>query len=117
MGRRILIINDDRNVHHFQVLFSKLGCEAMAASSSEGLGHALATSQPDVVMVDVSLSDIIGDRGFEIVRTVKQAHSNTTVVLMTDHGNPVLVDRAYASGVDYYAEKPITAELALRYIG
>ena len=61
-------------------------------------------SLPDVYLIDVNLP---GENGFSLAERIRQAHSNTGIVLMTARGQ--LQDRLeeYHSGADNYLTNPV----------
>ncbi len=104
----LLIIDDDEAVClSLKVFFEGRGYGAVTAHEGrEGLGLALKEI-PDVVLLDLRLPDIYG---IEVLRDIKKAYPEISVIVMTGYGEIEEAVRAMKIGAEYYFQKPIDLE-------
>ena len=57
---------------------------------------------PNVIFVDVRLP---GENGFQLTRRIKAAHSEITVIIITNYDSPEYQKAAFESGADYFISK------------
>ena len=71
-------------------------------ASAEALFAALETRVPDLVIIDISLP---GMNGIQALRTIKQSHPTTPVMIITIHENPQYARDAFAAGAAHFLRK------------
>ena len=104
----LLIIEDDETVClSLKVFFEGRGYGAVTAHEGrEGLSLALKEI-PDVVLLDLRLPDIYG---IEVLKDIKKAYPEISVIVMTGYGEIEEAVRAMKMGAEYYFQKPIDLE-------
>ena len=81
-GKRVLIVDDDKEFVKLYSLFLKnKGLEVIAAYSAAEALETLASSSPDVVVLDVMMEHF--DSGFNVSKDIKEKHADLPIILMT----------------------------------
>lgn len=90
-GKHVLIVDDDIEFVKLYSLFLKnKGLEVSAVySAGEALG-AIEKFSPDIVVLDVMMEHF--DSGFNVSRSIKKAHADLPVILMTAIGEETGMD-------------------------
>ena len=105
MPIRVCIVEDDRQIRQLaQAIvehFDDFECTG-AFDSAEKFEASLASRQPDVVLMDISLP---GKTGIESVRTSIAENPNIAFVMFTSNENPSVVFEALAAGALGYVLK------------
>ncbi len=107
---KILIVDDQKNVR--QSLGTILGLiddfEVLgeAADGEEAIGLA-AELEPDIVLMDMSMSELDGT---EATKIIKERNPKVGVLMLTMHGSESARQRAIAAGVDGFVEKGIAMD-------
>lgn len=107
---KILIVDDQKSVR--QSLGTILGLiddlEVLGEASDGNEAIRLAAElSPDVVLMDMSMSEL---DGIEATRGIRDKNPGVGVVMLTMHGSDNARQRAFASGVDVFVEKGIPIE-------
>jgi DNA-binding NarL/FixJ family response regulator len=107
---KILIVDDQKSVR--QSLGTILGLiddfEVLGEASNGNEAIRLAAElSPDVVLMDMSMSEL---DGIEATRGIRDKNPGVGVVMLTMHGSDNARQRAFASGVDVFVEKGIPIE-------
>lgn len=104
---RVLIVDDHPMVREgLRSMLNVPGLEVAgeAATAEEAVSQALALA-PDVVMLDIQLADA---DGLSVLRRLKAATPQTSVLVVTMHANVEFVREAVRSGAAGYVLKGIT---------
>lgn len=103
---RILIVEDSPdNMKLFRTLLTLKGHEVTALWNGEGLLETIATTAPELVLMDIQLP---GKDGFALLEEIRQSpHARVRVVALTAHAMAGDRERAMAAGFDGYVTKPI----------
>jgi two-component system nitrogen regulation response regulator GlnG len=111
----LLVVDDEASIlHAFQRAFRAPDYGVVtAASASEGL-EALAQQRPDVVVLDVHLSDATGLQTFDRVRALD---ARIPVILITGHGTTDLAIEAIKRGAFDYLLKPLELPALREVVG
>ncbi|GAB4557506.1 MAG: sigma-54 dependent transcriptional regulator [Geothermobacteraceae bacterium] len=109
MSRKILVV-DDENLICWSLCqaLSRLGHIAESAQTGNRALKLLDEFAPDIVILDINLPDI---SGIEILRRIKQAESDTIVIMMTANGNADSLVEAFQLGADDYFGKPFNLQM------
>lgn len=100
---RVLIVDDDYSVRNFLDKFLSLeGYAVTVAEDGEAMHRAMATTEFDLVIVDLVLP---GEDGLSLVRTLR-AQSNIPVIMLTGKQDPVDKVVGLEMGADDYITKP-----------
>ncbi|HEY5436162.1 MAG TPA: response regulator transcription factor [Candidatus Limnocylindrales bacterium] len=109
---RLLVIDDDRSlVELLSDYLGRLGHEVQGTGDGHAGLEALAASEPDLVLLDVTMPGLDGWQVLARIRAV----STVPVVMLTARGDEPEVLRGFAGGADDYVTKPFSfAQLAAR---
>lgn len=104
MSGLILVVDDDEGIQEFlQVALEEEGYEVMIAEDGKRALELLATSRPDLVVLDLMMPRM---NGFDFVRALEERGQRRalSLLLLTAHAQA----KAQASilGVDNYLQKP-----------
>jgi DNA-binding NtrC family response regulator len=102
---RLLVIDDDRTVHHLvRKMLEPLGFEVLSAySADEGL-EEIEKQNPDAVLLDVILPDKSGLEAFEVIA---ERDSRLPVIVITGSGSSDTAIQAMKLGAFDYITKPM----------
>jgi len=90
-GKRVLIVDDDKEfVKLYSLFLRNRGLEVIAAYSAAEALETLASSSPDVVVLDVMMEHF--DSGFNVSKDIKEKHPELPVILMTAIGEETGMD-------------------------
>jgi DNA-binding NarL/FixJ family response regulator len=107
---KILIVDDQKNVR--QSLSTILGLiddfdvVGEAADGAEAIRLA-AELEPDVVLMDMSMSELDGTAA---TRCIRERDPDVGVLMLTMHGSRNARQRAFEAGVDGFVEKGIAVD-------
>jgi DNA-binding response OmpR family regulator len=113
MGKRILVVDDDRHVT--EILGRYLADEGYEAATAADAAHGVALAerwQPDLVVLDRRLPDAQGMEAFERIRRVCRA----PIVMLTACDEEVHVVVGLEKGADDYITKPFSPRVVLARI-
>ena len=110
---RILVVDDQAPITELlHELLGTLGYTVkVAMTGEEGLDH-VATFQPDVVVLDLSLP---GMMGAEVLDHLRQTHPHIAVIAMT--GNPERAKGILERGAVAYLAKPFDLATLRQVVG
>lgn len=101
--KKILVVEDE--LTHLEVMKSKLEIEGYAVIAAvdgeEGL-RKIETEKPDLILLDVLLPKL---DGFQVLEKMRQRSIKTPVIIVSNSGQPVEIDRALALGAKDYLVK------------
>lgn len=110
MGRRVLVVDDDRGIREsFQVALDGY-CEVLVSSTSaEAL--AILKAQPiDLVVLDYCLPDRPGSN---VLQMIKREWSAVPVIVITAYGSESLCAELFRLGARAYFSKPYDVDAVL----
>ena len=103
MEDHILIVDDDAETRSLlREYLQKQGYRVSAAADGKALRAALATSRPDLIVLDVMLP---GEDGLQLCRDLR-ARSNLPVIMLTARGEETDRIVGLEMGADDYLAKP-----------
>jgi DNA-binding NtrC family response regulator len=101
----VLVVDDEPGVcRAFRRLLERAGHEALIASTAEEGLRVLEAENPDLVFLDVRLP---GMSGLGALREIRRAGRDTSVVVMTAHGDVETAVEAMRLGAWDYLPKPL----------
>ena len=112
--RRLLIVDDERNVHYSfrRALEGEFVVES--AHDGEEAIERLRKDPPDVVLLDVKLP---GKDGLETLACIRERHPGIPVVVMTAYGTTETAIRATALSARDYLLKPVDVPMLRKLLG
>jgi two-component system, OmpR family, response regulator len=105
---RLLVVDDEATI--LELLSGSLrlaGFEVVTAASGAEAVHAVASSRPDLVLLDVMMPD--GD-GFEALRRIRSGGSEVPVIFLTARDEVPDRVRGFDVGGDDYVTKPFSLD-------
>jgi CheY-like chemotaxis protein len=107
-GTRVLVVEDQENISRFlSTLLTHLGCSVQAAGTGEEGVEALAREHFDVVLTDLALPGISGQR---VAQAVARSAPGTPVVMLTGQADRLEAEGGLPEGVARLLSKPVTLE-------
>lgn len=104
---KILLVDDANLVLQIETaLFRRTGVQIVTASTGSEALRLILTEKPDLVLLDLMLPDITGDRICEQVKRNPQT-ANIPIIIVTTRGRPEDIERCRKAGCDDFATKPI----------
>jgi DNA-binding NtrC family response regulator len=101
---RLLIVDDERNVHYSFRRALEGAFEVVSAHDGEEALAALQNDAPDVVLLDVKLPRL---GGLETLEQIRDRHPNLPVIVMTAYGTVETAIRSTALAARDYLLKPV----------
>jgi DNA-binding response OmpR family regulator len=110
----VLLVDDDASIHKVLRLNLELeGYTVVSAFNGEEALERLASSRPDLVLLDVMMPVL---DGLEVLRRIREndATADLPVILLTARSTEEDMWQGWQRGVDYYLTKPFDIEELLR---
>jgi signal transduction histidine kinase len=106
-SKKVLVVDDNRDaVDALVALLRTLGQDASAAYSGREALEAARDLRPDVVFMDISMPDMSGLEGIELMRREPWGR-NALICALSGHGQAADIERSMAAGADLHLVKPI----------
>jgi CheY-like chemotaxis protein len=103
--RRILIVDDNRDAaESMAILLQMSGHEVVVVTDGPSALAAVATQQPDLVLLDIGLP---GMNGYEVARRLRGGGCSSTLVALTGYGQADDQQRSRDAGIDHHFVKPM----------
>jgi len=115
MKNRILIVDDSFYMRTMlKNMLTDAGYEVVgeAANGQQALEMA-ATTQPDLITLDVILPD---NTGLDVLKGIRENDATVKVVMCSAVGQEVIVTEALESGASAYIVKPFSEEKVLEIV-
>jgi DNA-binding NtrC family response regulator len=112
--RRLLIVDDERNVHYSFRRALEGEFVVQSAHDGEEAIERLRKDPPDVVLLDVKLP---GKDGLETLACIRERHPGIPVVVMTAYGTTETAIRATALSARDYLLKPVDVPMLRKLLG
>ena len=104
----VLLIEDDGAISEmYRVQLEYDGYRVTIATTGENGFEAMATTRPDIVLLDLLLPD---RSGLEIMAEIKARSPNhPPVVILSNYGEPTMIDRGMSLGaLEYLVKSRVT---------
>jgi DNA-binding response OmpR family regulator len=109
MGRRVLVIDDEPDiVYMVKVILRSAGCEVATAGGVKDGTAMIDSDEPDLVLLDLRLTDGDGMEVLEAMRATGKIDS-IPVIILSAHATPATSEKAIAAGAKGYITKPFIA--------
>lgn len=113
---QVLIVEDDAAIAEmYRIQLEVDGYRVRVAGTADDAFAAIGSCRPDLVLLDVLLP---GCDGFALLEQLRDAANVTPpVVILSNYGEPAMVDRGLALGaLDYFVKSRVTPDLVSRFI-
>ncbi|MEA2117376.1 response regulator transcription factor [Halovibrio sp. HP20-50] len=107
---RVLVVDDEPNiVLSIEFLMEQAGFEVVTADDGEQALAQVNASQPDLLLLDISLP---GMSGFDVLERLRgeDATAHLPIIMLTAHGRDVEREKGLALGADDYITKPFSTQ-------
>ncbi len=112
MNKSVLIVDDEVAIlQAFKKLIQRPDVTVDTAETIEEAISLLDGNNYNLVIADIRLSGVEVEEGLEILDRVKTRSSDTVVIIVTAHGSPDIMKKAYFLGADFYFEKPVSFKI------
>jgi DNA-binding NarL/FixJ family response regulator len=111
--RRVLVVDDHPIVRQGLALMINREPDLVVCGEAEeamGAMHVLASSHPDLMIVDISLN---GPDGIDLLKNVRISHPSLPVLILSMHDEMVYAERALRAGANGYIMKQEATENVL----
>ncbi len=106
---RVLVVDDDEDqLVLVQRTLKRHGFEVFTYHSSLGVSNQVRTTTPDLVLLDVNIPALSGDKVLALARN--QARTTTRFILYSSADESRLRSLALTSGADGYLSKSVQGE-------
>jgi len=115
---RLLVVDDDPAILLLsQRLLQPWGLRLQLLNDPQQFWQTLEAIEPDLVLLDIDMSDLSGFDLCRVVRNSTRWHE-LPVLFMSSHTDAQTIQKVFAVGADDYIRKPIVApELVARVLG
>jgi DNA-binding NarL/FixJ family response regulator len=110
---RILVVDDHPIVRQGLALLINQEADLVVCGEAEeasGAMHVLASSKPDVLIVDISLN---GPDGIDLLKNIRNVHPTLPVLILSMHDESIYAERALRAGANGYIMKQEATEKVL----
>jgi DNA-binding NarL/FixJ family response regulator len=111
--RRILVVDDHPIVRQGLALMINREPDLVVCGEAEeamGAMHVLASSRPDLLIVDISLN---GPDGIDLLKSIRISHPCLPVLILSMHDETVYAERTLRAGANGYIMKQEATENVL----
>jgi two-component system, chemotaxis family, CheB/CheR fusion protein len=115
-GMRVVLVEDREDIRTVTgKLLKAFGCEVTAAENGTKGIAAVASSAPDVALIDIGLPDL---SGYDVAQQIRELPNGASVKLLalTGFGQPDDRERALSAGFDEHLVKPLEYQSLLKAI-
>jgi DNA-binding NarL/FixJ family response regulator len=110
---RILVVDDHPIVRQGLALLINQEADLVVCGEAEeatGAMHVLASSRPDILIVDISLN---GPDGIDLLKNVRSIYPTLPVLILSMHDESIYAERALRAGANGYIMKQEATEKVL----
>jgi CheY-like chemotaxis protein len=107
LARKILLVDDAKVFLDLErTILTRMGAQLLTATNGAEALRLVTTEKPDIVLLDLALPDMPGDR---ICAQIKSncSTANIPVVMVTGRASTQDIERCWRSGCDDFIAKPI----------
>ncbi|MGA3210259.1 MAG: response regulator transcription factor [Terriglobales bacterium] len=111
--KRVLVVDDHPIVRQGLALMINREPDLVVCGEAEeamGAMHVLASSHPDVLILDISLN---GPDGIDLLKNLRTTHPALPVLILSMHDELIYAERALRAGANGYIMKQEAAEKVL----
>ncbi len=114
--KKILIVEDEESLLRLEsILLTSKGYDVKGVPNGQAALEAIASHQPDLILLDIMLPEI---DGFEVCRRIKTAKdtSHIPVIMLTAKKCQDDFARGQEVGADWYITKPFKSSMVIETI-
>src|SRR5271156_5485693 len=111
--KRILVVDDHPVVRQgLALLINREPDMVVCGEAEEAMGamHVLASSKPDILIVDISLN---GPDGLDLLKNIRNLYPTLPVLILSMHDESIYAERALRAGANGYIMKQEATEKVL----
>ena len=111
--KRIMVVDDHPIVRQGLALLINREADMLVCGEAEeamAAMHVLASSHPDVLIVDISLN---GPDGHDLLKNIRTTHPTVPVLILSMHDESIYAERALRAGANGYIMKQEATEKVL----
>src|ERR1700681_4371656 len=111
--KRILVVDDHPIIRQGLALMVNREADLVVCGEAEdatGAMLVLASSRPDVLIVDISLN---GPDGLDLLKSIRITHPSLPVLILSMHDESIYAERALRAGANGYIMKQEATEKVL----
>jgi two-component system response regulator FixJ len=110
----VYVIDDDARVREaLTLLLARFGIPSQPFECAETFLAALPAGQPVCGLVDVCLPEM---SGLELLKVLRSRNVETSLIMISGHGNVPMAVEAMREGAVYFIEKPFDPETLLELV-
>lgn len=110
MRKTILIVDDEPNiVESLEFLMEREGFDTVVADDGEAALHAMESSNPDLVLLDIMMP---GKDGYEVCRQIRATPDwkQAKIIMLSAKSRDTEIAKGLAVGADAYITKPFSSK-------
>jgi DNA-binding NarL/FixJ family response regulator len=110
---RVLVVDDHPIIRQGLGLLINQESDLVVCGEAEeatGAMHVLASSKPDILIVDISLN---GPDGLDLLKNIRNLHPTLPVLILSMHDESIYAERALRAGANGYIMKQEATEKVL----
>lgn len=113
---KVLVVDDEPNILlSLEFLMEQAGFSVTTAEDGETALQRINDTEPDLVLLDISLPGI---SGFDVLEQLRQdaRFIRLPVIMLTAHGREVEREKGMALGADDYITKPFSTQTLVQKV-
>lgn len=111
---KVLVVDDDRWIHQImEKFFNNAGIRSYFAHNPYEAVNLASTNVPDIVILDLRLPDITGDKLLKILKALP-VMKNTKFIILSGNIDRKTLGDTYRNGASGYITKPFTLAMLLQ---
>lgn len=113
---KVLVVEDDTTIADmYRVQLEYDGYQVTVVSTGQAALSVIGQSRPDIILLDLLLPD---RSGLEVMVELKEKHpDHPPVVILSNYGEPAMIERGLALGaVEYLVKSRVTPDAVSRSI-
>ena len=113
---KVLVVDDEPNILlSLEFLMQQAGFDVTTAEDGETALTRLNDTEPNLVLLDISLPGI---SGFDVLEQIRKDERFTRlpVIMLTAHGREVEREKGMALGADDYITKPFSTQALVQKV-
>lgn len=113
---KVMVVDDEPNILlSLEFLMQQAGFSVTTAEDGETALERISETEPDLVLLDISLPGI---SGFDVLEHLRKDERFTRlpVIMLTAHGREVEKEKGMALGADDYITKPFSTQALVQKV-